>query len=87
MHRIARRGSVRAIGLLALSTVALGAQATPHAAHIREYKQTFPTYPFGDPSPIPVVGRIYPYFRFDGFSEKSEQIGRASCRERVCLAV
>ena len=39
---------------------------------IREYERTFTTYPFSDPNPIPVVGRIYPYFRFDGFTTKSE---------------
>lgn len=41
---------------------------------IREYKKTFTTYPFFDPNPIPdVTSRIYPYFRFDGFTEKSIQ--------------
>lgn len=42
-----------------------------HVATIRETTQTFPTYPFSDPDPIPNVGRIYPYFRFDGFSATS----------------
>ncbi len=40
-------------------------------ATVREYRRTFTTYPFSDPNPIPVVGRIYPYFRFDGFTDKS----------------
>ena len=40
-------------------------------ATVREFQRIFPTYPFGDPNPIPVVGRIYPYFRFDGFSARS----------------
>jgi hypothetical protein len=35
-------------------------------ATVREYRKVFRTYPFSDPNPIPVVGRIYPYFRFDG---------------------
>ncbi len=44
----------------------------PTATRVREYRQTFPTYPFSDPNPIPVVGRIYPYFRFDGFTDRAE---------------
>ena len=40
----------------------------PHAT-IRERRDTLVTYPFSDPDPIPVMGRIYPYFRFDGFTD------------------
>jgi len=29
------------------------------------------TYPFSDPSPVPEFGRLYPYNRFDGYTEKS----------------
>ncbi len=58
-----------AIATLAVGvTAALPAQGTSGPARIREYRQSFPTYPFSDPNPIPVVGRIYPYFRFDGFA-------------------
>jgi Tfp pilus assembly protein PilF len=53
-----------------LAVAPLGAQAAP--ATIREYDRVFPTYPFGDPNPIPAVGRIYPYYRFDGFASRSE---------------
>ena len=45
-------------------------------ATVREFQRIFPTYPFGDPNPIPVVGRIYPYFRFDGFSARSVSFTR-----------
>jgi hypothetical protein len=38
-------------------------------ATVREYKKVFRTYPFSDPNPIPVVGRIYPYFRFEGYTD------------------
>ena len=41
-----------------------------HRATIREFKRPFITYPFSDPNPIPVVGRIYPYYRFDGFTDR-----------------
>jgi tetratricopeptide (TPR) repeat protein len=39
------------------------------AATVREYQAEFTTYPFSDPNPIPVMGPIYPYFRFDGFTD------------------
>ena len=35
---------------------------------IREEYITFPTYPFSDPNPVARPGKIYPYFRFDGYS-------------------
>jgi tetratricopeptide (TPR) repeat protein len=68
--------------LLTLGAGLVGAPGVAHAwqndtpgaaprATVREFQRVFPTYPFGDPNPIPVVGRIYPYFRFDGFSAKS----------------
>lgn len=37
-------------------------------ATIREYEQAYVTYPFDDPNPIPLFGKIYPYFRYDGFT-------------------
>jgi hypothetical protein len=39
-------------------------------AVVKEYQKTFITYPFSDPNPIPVLGRIYPYYRFDGFTNQ-----------------
>src|SRR6201991_2109460 len=39
-------------------------------AKIREYKKVFKTYPFSDPDPIPEIGKIYPYYRFDGYTNK-----------------
>jgi hypothetical protein len=40
-------------------------------AKINEYNKTFKTYPFSDPDPIPEVGKIYPYYRFDGYTDKA----------------
>ncbi len=48
--------------------VARPAAAQPRAT-VREFQQTFTTYPYSDPDPIPVPGRIYPYFRFDGYTD------------------
>jgi len=41
---------------------------------VKEYKKIFTTYPFSDPDPIPKPdSKIYPYFRFDGFTDKPIQ--------------
>ena len=42
--------------------------STNHPATIREYTQAFPTYGFSDPSPLPLLNAVYPYFRYDGFT-------------------
>ena len=44
-----------------------------HDATIKEFKKVFPTYPFSDPNPIPLVEKIYPYYRYDGFTDKPVQ--------------
>ena len=44
-----------------------------HQASVREYEQEFPTYAFSDPSPLPLLNNVYPYFRFDGFTDKPVQ--------------
>jgi Domain of unknown function (DUF5107) len=42
-----------------------------HPSTVKEYTRVFTTYPFSDPNPIPdMSSRIYPYFRFDGFTDK-----------------
>ncbi len=40
-------------------------------AIIKEELKTFKTYPFSDPTPVARIGRIYPYFRFDGYSDQA----------------
>lgn len=42
------------------------------AATVREFKHVFRTYPFSDPDPNPAFGRIYPYFRYDGYTNQAE---------------
>ncbi|MEP7228743.1 MAG: DUF5107 domain-containing protein [Ginsengibacter sp.] len=42
-------------------------------ATVKEYNKTFTTYPFSDPDPVPHINKIYPYFRFDGYTDKPVQ--------------
>lgn len=39
-------------------------------ATITESQRAMKTYPFSDPDPVPKPGHIYPYFRFDGFTDQ-----------------
>ena len=39
-----------------------------NASQVSEIMEEYLTYPFSDPNPIPNFGKIYPYFRFDGFT-------------------
>lgn len=41
-------------------------------ANFRVFEKEFPTYPFGDPNPVPTMSRFYPYFRFDGYAIQKE---------------
>ncbi|MCF6296998.1 MAG: DUF5107 domain-containing protein [Flavobacteriaceae bacterium] len=42
-------------------------------ATITEKKMVMKTYMFSDPNPVPDMDKNYPYFRFDGYTEKSTQ--------------
>ena len=42
-------------------------------ATVKEYQRIFPTYPYSDPSPIPVLSSLYPYFRYEGYTDKVVQ--------------
>lgn len=55
------------IGFLLLLALTVSAQQ----ATIREEKVNMKTYMFSDPDPVPNIGRIYPYFRYDGFTSKA----------------
>lgn len=39
-------------------------------ASAREYEMMFTTYPYSDPNPVPVSTSLYPYFRYDGFTDR-----------------
>ena len=43
------------------------------STRVKEYLQVFTTYPFSDPNPVPMITPVYPYFRFDGFTDKPVQ--------------
>jgi tetratricopeptide (TPR) repeat protein len=53
--------------LLFAFTISLSGQK----AVIREVVRPVTTYPYSDPDPVPKPGRTYPYFRFDGYTNKS----------------
>jgi tetratricopeptide (TPR) repeat protein len=40
---------------------------------VKEYDRVFTTYPYSDPDPVPAMSRFYPYFRYDGFTDKPIQ--------------
>lgn len=55
-----------------LISIAMSASTFSQNATIKEEKLTMKTYMFSDPSPLPQIGRLYPYFRFDGYTAKGE---------------
>ncbi len=52
------------------STLRLEAAPPAARATVREFTETFRTYPFSNPNPVPVFGRVYPYYRFDGYTDQ-----------------
>ena len=58
------------LALLAVSSVGV---SQPQKATVKEYDQVFTTYPYSDPSPVPALTSLYPYFRYDGFTDKPVQ--------------
>lgn len=36
---------------------------------VKEYKKVFLTYGFSDPDPVVKMGPVYPYYRFDGYTD------------------
>ena len=45
-----------------------------HNATVKLYEKAFTTYPFSNPNPDPnPASLIYPYFRYDGFTDKAVQ--------------
>lgn len=42
-------------------------------ATVKEFEKEFKTYPFSDPNPVANPSNVYPYYRFDGFTNKPVQ--------------
>jgi len=56
--------------LLTSLTPLTSSRLCAQSATVREYTRSFLTYPYGDPNPVARTGKIYPYFRFDGYATK-----------------
>lgn len=56
------------ISLILMVNMIVFAGYSQSVSTIREYKKTYLTYPFSDPDPVPSQTAIYPYFRYDGFT-------------------
>jgi hypothetical protein len=54
----------------ALIPLLLSPQTSAQPATISESVQVFRTYPFSDPDPVARISNIYPYFRFQGYSNR-----------------
>jgi tetratricopeptide (TPR) repeat protein len=77
MARTAPRQFAILVFLIVPILAACGAGSRDRAT-ITEKREIIRTYPFSDPDPIPILargesgGRLYPYFTFDGFTDKGE---------------
>ena len=58
---------------MSIFLVAFTVSTAQQKTTVREYKKNFKTYPFSDPDPVPEMGRIYPYYRFDGYTDSPVQ--------------
>jgi len=56
--------------LIAVTCAANSNRLLAQTAQISEKQIPLITYPFSDPDPIPSPEKIYPYFRFQGYSDK-----------------
>ncbi len=61
--------------ILSCLVISLCASAFAQAqtATVKEYQKIFTTYPYSDPSPIPLTTSLYPYFRYEGYTDKPVQ--------------
>ena len=63
---------VAALIIVILCQMQLLVEAQSNAT-VKEFEKEFTTYPFSEPNPVANPGNIYPYFRFDGFTNKPVQ--------------
>jgi hypothetical protein len=66
---------MRSLALILLGVAALCAPVVAAGAKtvVKEYDRGFTTYPYSDPDPVPNLSPFYPYFRYDGFTDKPIQ--------------
>jgi hypothetical protein len=56
--------------LLMLICVTITNHLVAQDAQISEKQMSMPTYAFSDPDPIPLFEKFYPYFKFEGYTDK-----------------
>ena len=56
---------------LLLILLFLASAVSAQKSVIKEVMRPMMTFPFSDPDPVPKTGKVYPYFRYDGFTNKS----------------
>ena len=74
---INQQSFVQSLKILTVTAVCLLFTAdlmAQNAPQIKELDEEYVTYPYSDPNPIPVFGKVYPYFRFDGYTTQSLKI-------------
>jgi len=59
--------------LLFLAALCASAPGAGAGAVVKDYDLAFTTYPYSDPDPVPAMSRFYPYFRYDGFTDRPVQ--------------
>jgi hypothetical protein len=59
---------MKKLTILILVLLVYQSNAQNKPATIKESKKIFTTYDFSDPNPIVEMGKVYPYYRFDGYT-------------------
>lgn len=54
--------------------ISLNLAAIAQNAILQEKLHSLNSYPFSDPDPVAAPGRIYPYFRFDGYTDEGRKM-------------
>jgi tetratricopeptide (TPR) repeat protein len=60
--------------LLSTLFLSLSVGAFAQNAVMQEKPQSLNSYPFSDPDPVAAPGKIYPYFRFDGYTDEGRKM-------------
>ena len=63
--------SLKALTVSSVCLLLSSGMKAQNAPQIKITEEEYITYPYSDPNPIPVFGKIYPYFRFDGYTTQA----------------